>query len=73
MATHEADRILDNIDNELAGLTPSRRLRALSAVREKIRDMIDEAEEEDDDGPSDTEEDDDDTDFSDAASGSSRF
>lgn len=60
MATHEADRILDNIDNEIAGLTPSRRLRVLGAVREKIRDLIDEAEEEDEDEPTDVEDEDDD-------------
>lgn len=58
MASPEADRIIDNIDEELAGLTASRRLRVLSAVREKVRDLIDDAEDEIDE-PEDDEEDDD--------------
>lgn len=61
MPAHEADRILNHIDDELAGLTPSRRLRALVAVRTKLRDMISETEDEVD---GEDEEDDDDNDAS---------
>ncbi len=55
-------RIVDVIDDELAGMTASRRLRVLVAVREKIRDLVDEAEEEDEDEAEDPEDDEDDDD-----------